>query len=359
MFYMKAKVDTVRVTISNRSVLRIIALMIVAYVAVRFVIRVDRILELIFVSLFLSIALNPAVTWIASSLRVKSRVAATGIAYLIVVIIAVGFIALVVPPLIHQTEIFIQNVPKNIITLKEPNSAAGKFVKHYKLTSVVNNLSQDIKNHSSNIVAPVWSTASRIGGILASILVVFVLTFMMIVEGPEWLEKYERLNVKKHPWHRELAARMYKIVTGYVNGQLLLALLGGLVTLLSLIIVTNILNVSVNDVALAGIMIVTGLIPMFGHIIGSFIVVIACLFVSWPLAVIMAIILFIYLELASVSLQPYIQSKYNEISPLAVFIAALLGISAAGILGAFVAIPIAGCLKIAFKEYLLHKDMID
>jgi len=356
---MKEKISTVKVTVSNRTILRVLAIIIVAYVCLKFIIRVDHILELIFVSFFIAIALNPAVSWIARSLKLKSRVAATGIAYLIVVAITVGFFALTLPPLIHQTEVFIGNVPRDIITLKQPNSAAGKFIRHYKLTSEVNNLSQDIKNHSNNIVSPVWSTASRIGGILASILAVFVLTFMMIVEGPEWVERYHKLNVKKHPWHNELASRMYKIITGYVNGQLILALLGGLVTLISLIIVTNIFNVSVNEVALTGIMVLTGLIPMFGHIIGTFIVVLACLFVSWPVALVMAIILFIYLELASVSLQPYIQSKYNDITPLVVFIAALIGISAAGILGAFVAIPIAGCLKIAVKEYMLHKDYID
>lgn len=356
---MKPKTNTVRVTISNRTVLRVIALIVVAYVAVKFVIRVDHILELIFISIFLSIAMNPAVSWIARNLKLKSRGLVTGIAYLIVVLITVGFFALVLPPLIHQTEIFVDNIPKNINNLKNPNSEAGRFVQHYKLEKVINNLSQDVKNHSSNIVTPVWSTASKIGEILGSILIVFVLTFMMITEGPTWLERYWKLRVKKQDWHVDLASRMYRIITGYVNGQLLLTLIGGIVTLISLVIVTNILNVSVNDVALTGIIMITGLIPMVGHIFGSIIVVLACLFVSWPLALIMGIILFVYIELASVTIQPYIQAKYNDLSPLLVLIAALLGVSAGGILGAFVAIPIAGCLKIALKEYLSHKDYID
>lgn len=359
MFGMEHKTKKVSVTVSNRTVLRVIALIIIAYIAVKFVIKVDHILELIFISLFLSIAMNPAVTWLARNLKIKSRSIATSIAYLIVVVITVGFFILVIPPLVHQSEIFVSNLPKNINSLKQPNTAAGKLVQHYNLTKVINNISQDVTNHSNNLVGPVWSTASKVGGILASILIVFVLTFMMIVEGPVWLERYWKLNVKKHEWHGDVASRMYRIVTGYVNGQLLLALLSGLVTLITLIIVTNILHVSVNDVALAGIMMVASLIPMFGHIIGTIIVVIACLFVSWPLALIVGLILFVYLELASVSIQPYIQSKYNDLSPLLVLVAALVGISAAGILGAFVAIPIAGCLKIAIKEYMTHKDLID
>jgi predicted PurR-regulated permease PerM len=105
MFVMNPKPSNVRVTVSNRTVLRVIVLIIVAYLAVKFVIRVDHILELIFLSIFLSIALNPAVSWIARNLKLKSRSLVTGIAYLIVVLITVGFFALTLPPLIHQTEV--------------------------------------------------------------------------------------------------------------------------------------------------------------------------------------------------------------------------------------------------------------
>jgi predicted PurR-regulated permease PerM len=358
-YTMKDDEKSIKVTVSNRTVIRIIALILLAYLSVRLIIKVDQVLHLIFISIFLAIALNPAVSWIARNLKIKSRGLATSIAYLFVVGIIVGIFALIIPPLVRQTENFINNVPSTFRTLRNPNSATGRFIIHYKLNKTRDNLSQDISNHTSNIVKPVWTTAGRIGGILASVLVVFVLTFMMIVEGPSWLDRYWKLRFKKHDWHVDLASRMYKMITGYVNGQLLLAVLAGLVTLVSLIIVNNLLHTSVNDLTLAGIMLVTGLIPMFGHIIGTVIVVIACLFVSWPLAIIMGLILFIYLEIASVTIQPYVQSKYNDISPLLVLIAALLGISAGGILGAIIAIPLAGCLKIAFKEYLLHRKIID
>ena len=350
---------SIRVTISNRTVVRIIAIIVTAYLSIKLIIKVDHVLELIFVSLFLAVALNPAVSWFARNLKLKSRGAATGIAYLFVVGIIVGFFALVLPPLIKQTEKFITTVPETISTLKDPHSGAGKVIKHYKLNKTVDNISTNISNHTSNIASPVWSTASKIGSIVSSVILVLVLTFMMIVEGPSWIDKYWKLRFKKHDWHLEMTSKMYKIVTGYVNGQLLLALLTGIVTLLSLFIVTRILHVSVNEIALAGIMMILSLIPLFGHIIGTVVVIIACLFVSWPLALIIAIILIVYTQLASVSIQPYIQAKYNDITPMLVLIAALIGINIAGILGAFVAIPIAGCLKIAFKEYLLHRNMLD
>jgi len=98
------------------------------------------------------------------------------------------------------------------------------------------------------------------------------------------------------------------------------------------------------------------LIPMIGNTIGGILVVLACLFVSTPLAIIMAIFFVLYQQIENVSLQPYIQAKYNELTPLLVFVAALIGISYAGFLGALIAIPVAGCAKILFLDYLERKQ---
>lgn len=353
--------NQIKVTVSNRTVIRVLLIILGSYIFLKFVIRIDHILELFFISFFLAIALNPAVSWIAKSLKLKSRIAATGIAYLVVVAILVAFFALVLPPLVRQTINYAENLPANVTSLQNPNTASGRFIKKHKLESDIANLSQDIRNRTHNLSSlsgATISTATKIGNFITSTIVVFVLIFMMLVEGPSLLKRYWNLRFGKYEWHQELAQKMYKIISGYVNGQVVLALIGGAFALVALVIVTAILNVSVNDVALAGIIVFTGLIPMIGHIIGDVIVILACLFVSWPLALIMAIILIAYLQIENVTLQPYVQAKFNELTPLLVFMAALVGFAGAGLLGAFVAIPLAGCLKILLKEYLVHRKIV-
>jgi predicted PurR-regulated permease PerM len=51
------------------------------------------------------------------------------------------------------------------------------------------------------------------------------------------------------------------------------------------------------------------------------------------------------------TIQPVIQARKSELTPLIVFIAALVGLSFGGLLGAIVAIPAAGCLKVLFNDY--------
>lgn len=346
------------IAISNKTVFRILVIIILTLFALRFFSRVSHPLSLIFFAFFLSLALNPVVGWIADKLRIKTRAAATGIAYFVVVLLIGSFISWVVPPLIRQTVDFVSSAPQTISTLKDENSTAGKLVKKYHLQEQVDGLSQNIRDRTKNIQQPVISTASRIGAALVSLLTVFVLTFMMLVEGPVWVERYWLLHPKERREHdRELARHMYRIVTGYVNGQVVLALLVSVLGLVALLISSTLLHVSINAVALAGIMFFTGLIPMIGHLIGAVIVVTACLFVSVPLAIIMAIFIFIHQQVENITLQPYIQAKFNELTPLLVFIAALLGIGFGGLIGAFIAIPAAGCAKILIEDYLEQRKI--
>jgi predicted PurR-regulated permease PerM len=346
------------VSISNRTVIRVILLVVATLFLIRFVSNVSHVLELIFLSFFLSLALNPVVSWFARSLKLKSRVAATAISYLTVLLILGTVISIVFPPLVRQTVDFIQTAPQTISSLNDENSSLGNIVKRYHLEVQVNGLSQNIRERTRNIQEPVVATAGRVGGTLISILTVLVLTFMMLVEGPAWVEKLWQLAPKKNRDHnRKLAKQMYHAVTGYVNGQVLLAFIASAFAFVMLMVTSTLLNVSINAAGLAGLLIFTGLIPLIGHTIGGTIVSIACLFVSFPLAIIMAAYFIVYQQIENVTLQPYIQAKYNELTPLLVFVAALLGVGFGGLLGAFIAIPTAGCAKILFLDYLERRNI--
>lgn len=348
------------VTISNRTVIRIILLIVATIFTIRFALSISDVLVLIFISFFLAMALNPAVSWIARKLRLKSRVTATGIAYILVIAVLATFLTYVVPPLVRQTVDFVHDIPETIESVKTDDTAISRFVRRYNLDQQLEGFKNDITERTQDLRQPVVATAGRVGSALVSIITVLVLTFMMLVEGHTWLDRYLRvLPKRRRNHHKELTQKMYRVVTGYVNGQLLLALIAASFAFIVMVIASTLLNVSVNAVALAGILIFTGLIPMIGNTIGGVIVTLACLFVSTPLAIIMAVFFVLYQQIENVSLQPYIQSKYNELSPLLVFVAALLGVGIAGFLGALVAIPAAGCAKILLLDYLERRPSND
>jgi predicted PurR-regulated permease PerM len=66
----------------------------------------------------------------------------------------------------------------------------------------------------------------------------------------------------------------------------------------------------------------------------------------------MLVYFIIYQQIENATIQPYIQSRGSELTPMLVFIAAILGIGLGGVLGGFVAIPIAGCAKVLIDDQL-------
>ena len=346
------------VTVTNRTVLRVIALIIGSVLLVQLLGRMSHVLTLIFAAFFLALALNPAVNWISRQLQIKSRVRATGIAYLLVIVSLVVFFSLVIPPLVRQTANFIDTVPQTVNNFQTQDSSVARFARKYNLDDKLNEFGREFSNRAGNYTGPVLDTASRLAGAIVSLLAVLVLTFMMLVEGPVWLERIlSYVPARRREHHKKIAMKMYRIVTGYVNGQVLIAAIAAGFAMVVLFISSNIFNVSVNPIALGGIVFLFGLIPMIGNTLAAVIVSLVCLFSSVGLALTVLVFFLIYQQIENATLQPYIQAKNNELTPLLVFVAALLGAGFGGILGAFVAIPAAGCFKILLEDYLTRKKL--
>ncbi len=346
------KNNEVKFNIESKSVVKTILIVFAALLLAALIKVTSHALILIFFSFFLALALNPAVSWIAKRLKSGSRVRATGIAYIIVLGLLITFFALVIPPLIRQTIDFIKDVPQTVNSFTADDSAFSKFIDRNHLNDQVNSLTQDFGNKFKNLQEPALSAAGAIGNAFVSTITVLVLTFMMLIEGPSWFEKILAIQPKnKRQARKNLALKLYRVVTNYVNGQVIVSFIAGSFAFIALTIASNVYNTSVNTVALAAIIMLFGLLPLIGATIGAVLVVLACLLSSTALAITMAIFFVVYQQVENLTIQPYIQSKTNSLTPLIVFVAALIGVSIGGLLGAFIAIPTAGCIKIFVEDY--------
>ncbi|MEK9196343.1 MAG: AI-2E family transporter [Patescibacteria group bacterium] len=344
--------DAVTISIKSTTFIKGVLVLIGVFILMNVLQQITHPLIIIFVAFFLAIGLNPSVNWITKRLKSHSRIKATGIAYAAVMTVLVGFFSLVVPPLVGQTVVFIQDVPETISDFKTQNSSASQFVHRYNLDKSLDNFSSDFSSHFSDISKPALATATTIGSTIGGTIAVLVLTFMMLVEGPRWLEKFWDIQpVSKRKKRKDLVIKMYKVVTGYVNGQVLVAALGGFFTFIALVIMSQVFDVSVNAIALAGIITLFALLPLIGTTIGAVLVVVACIFISVPLAIAMTIYFIVYQQIENVTIQPYIQSRSNNLTPLLVFMSALIGVSIGGIMGALFAIPVAGCVGILIEDH--------
>lgn len=339
-------------SVTNRTIVRTILWVLATIVLYKFIGRISHELILIFSSFFLAMALNPVVSWISRQLRIKSRAWATATAYLLVVIILALFFALVTPPLVRQTRTFISNVPQTVQNFQNQNSHLARLAKHYKLDQKISQSAKDFASNYSNFGSTILDTGKRVVEAVASILAVLVVTFMMLVEGPKWLELFWGVMPAHNRQHnRKLVHRMYRGVTGFVNGQVILAIVAGIFAFAALEIASHAENVSINAVALAGIVSVFGLIPLFGNPIAAIVVILACLINSVALGLTMLIYFIVYFFIENHTFQPYVQSRLNNLTALTVFIAAIIGVGFDGLFGAIIAIPTASALKVLIEDY--------
>mgnify|MGYP006275760709 FL=1 len=351
-----AQSNPTEVTISNSTIIRIISYVVGTLLIFWLFRTIYGAIQLIVISGFLALALNPAVSWLGRNLRLKNRFRATAIAYLMVITFLVAVAWIIIPPFVSQTVNFIKDIPTNVQDLQNQDSPIIRFINNNNLSEGYSNVVVSVRSNLDRVFSQVLQTATTIGSFLFSLITVLVLTFMILLEGPYWKDWFLRLNNKEKERRTKVIHGMYRMVTGYVNGQLLIASIAGIFAFVAMVIASSIFDATINAVALAFIVTLIGLIPMIGNILASVVVIVVCLFVSLPLAITMGVYFLIYQQVENATLQPYIQSKYNELTPLIVFIAALVGIQIAGFLGALIAIPAAGCIRIYLKEY--HGDKL-
>jgi predicted PurR-regulated permease PerM len=340
-----------KVTVSNRTIFRIVGLVILSILAFESIRHSAHALTLIGAAFFLALALNAPVHWLAEHLPGKrrgSRSLATGISIVIVLLLFGAFLTAILPPLIKQTSNFVHDAPGLVAQVQDQNSSVGKFIRSHNLEGQVNKLSKQLSDRLGSIGGSAVSTIGKIGSSIFSAVTVIVLTVMMLAEGPRWRRIFELLIPERHGTHvSKLGSDMLKVIQGYVNGQVLLAAIASVLIVPMLFI----MHVS-SPLALMVVIFVCGLIPLVGHTIGAVIVSIVALFHSPTSAIVVLAYYIFYQQVENYAVQPRIQANSTNMSPLLVFVAVILGANFSGLLGALVAIPVMGCIRIAVLDYL-------
>jgi putative uncharacterized protein (fragment) len=313
-------------------------------------------------ALFLALALNAPVRKLASWLPGKSRLGGTALAFMLLIIILTSVIWFVVPPLVQQSAKFAETLPGLVNGVNEQWHGLRNFIEQNGLQSQIDSLMNNVREQASgwaasfgaNILGSIGSLAS----FLASAFLVLVLTFLMLLEGQEWMERLWRLyrDEQRRDHHKMLVGKIYNVVTGYIVGQLTVSGIGSLcagafVFGMSWFIPEIAANLAMPTILLVFLL---SLIPMFGATIAGVVVGLMLMLNSVSAGVIYLIYFVIYQQIENNFIAPVIQGKKVELSALAILVAVTVGLYVGGLVGGVVAIPIAGSLKVLMDDYLAH-----
>jgi predicted PurR-regulated permease PerM len=346
---------TLNINIETKNVIKIFALATGFTLGVFAVAKMYDALLLVLIAFFIALALNPAVAFLSKFMPGKRR----GPAIALVLIAVIGIIAVllgsIIPPIANETSRFVKTLPETVNQSFYRNERVQGFIKRYDLQDNIDTTVKSLKQRATSYGDKLISGAGSLGNSIITSLTVFVMAVLMLTGGQKLLKQLaDKLyrNEGLRARHETIALKMYRAVTGYVVGQVSVALVASLFALGALIL----LGVP-YPLPLAGIVFVFGLIPLIGNTLAAILVVVATLiFKDVTAALILLAFFILYQQIENVTLQPIVQGKTTNLPPLVIFISVILGVALIGPIGGLFAIPAAGCMKVLLVDYLQHRD---
>jgi predicted PurR-regulated permease PerM len=333
-----------------RTVLVVLGILIATGLVLEVLWIARHVLTWIFIALFLALALNPAVDRLER--RIKRRGLATGIVYLATLAAIVGIGWLFIPTLVDQVNDFARKVPDYLDDLTKGRGRLGFLQEKYHL---VDKARDAVREGGAAKLFGVSGTAVAVAkGVVTAVvatLTIAFMTFFMLLEGPKWIERFYSLlkPASRRRWQK-VGHDIYRVVGGYVTGNLLISLIAGTLTT----VVLRITGVPFA-IALGLIVAILDLIPLAGATIAAIIVGTVAFLHSVPAGIIVVAFFIVYQQLENHLIQPVVYGRTVQLSPLAVLISVLIGAELAGVLGALAAIPVAGTLQVIFLDWLRHR----
>jgi predicted PurR-regulated permease PerM len=269
--------------------------------------------------------------------RKLSRGSAVMIVYLPFLVAVLLFVLLVVPRFVADTRELGRELPRlidqNILTPLE------RFV---PVGVVREQLANGVELPRARMFAYMRNAAAAVASFFA---VLFMIAYMLIDA-----ERLRNLFLLIYPpevrgERRRTLMRVAKRMSSWLSGQLLLSAIIGVTTFAALVALRIPYALPLAIIAAVG-----ELIPVIGPTVGAIpVLAIALLNSRWQFwsYLVFAIVL---QKAENWFIVPRVMSNKVSISPLAVFIAFMVGASLLGVMGAILAIPIAAIIQIVFDE---------
>ena len=187
----------------------------------------------------------------------------------------------------------------------------------------------------------VLGVAEAVAEILAMLVLLLVVLFFFLKDGARiasWLrDLFPR--TARHDVH-EMGIRAWTTIAAYIRGQLLVALVDGVFIGIGLAILGVPLALPLGVLVFFG-----GLFPIVGAVVTGFVAVLVALADGGPWIALAALgIVVAVQQLESNVLAPMVLGKATALHPLAVLTSLTAGAILLGVLGAFIAVPIAASL---------------
>jgi predicted PurR-regulated permease PerM len=333
---------TVRIEIAPRIILYVV----LAVGALWLLHAVWSVVMVVLIALIIAGTVKPGVEMLERhGLR---RGGALAVVYASAFVVVIGLLVVAVPPLVSQLLDMLGNAPRE-------KTALVTWLSHMRGGAQVGKaidglpLDQLISSAEGRLLSASPEAMTAIGyGVTTMFLSIYLIADAKRIDDA----MYGAVPAKYHARLARIVANLETIVGGYMRGQLITS---AAITVFNFVLLSAL---GVRDaLSLAVFSGITDVIPFIGGLLATVPAVLASLGKGTTTAIVVAAIMLLYQLFESRILVPRLYGKVLSMSPALVIVALLVGGTLMGILGAFLALPVAAGLQMVGRE--LRADRVE
>ncbi|MFI2475693.1 AI-2E family transporter [Nocardia xishanensis] len=257
-----------------------------------------------------------------------------------------GVIALIVPSVVDQAPELADKASEGVNQVRKWLQGPPLNIRDEQLDSAVDAIVSRLQSSAEQIATGVFSGVTTATSALVTLFLVLVLAFFFVKDGRRFLPWLHGVTGTRGGRHfEEVLRRIWFTLGGFIRTQALVSLIdavligGGLV----------ILGVPLAAV-LAVLTFIGGFIPIVGAVVaGALAVLVALVGNGLTTALIVLGIILAVQQLEGNVLQPVLQSRSMQLHAVVVLLAVTAGGSLYGIVGAFLAVPVAAIIAVVLR----------
>lgn len=298
----------------------------------------------VLIAILVSTVLWPEVRFLTSRGWPPALAAATSV--ILALVVVSGLVALIAPSIGEQSMEVAQKAGAGIETVQDWLAGPPFNVDSIQLEDFTGRAGEWLQSQAGGIAAGVFTGVAVVGSVLVTTVLAIVLTFFFLKDGPAFLPWARRLSGHRAGLHlTEVLARVYRTLSGFIRTQALVGLIDAVFIGLGLLL----LGVPLAF-ALAVLTFFAAFIPVVGAVVaGAFAVLVALVSNGPTTALFVLLIVLAVQQLEGNVLLPMLQGRSMDLHAGVVLIAITIGSTLFGVVGAFLAVPVAASVIVVLR----------
>ncbi|MDP5185466.1 AI-2E family transporter [Blastococcus sp. BMG 814] len=264
-----------------------------------------------------------------------------------------GIIALIAPPVVSQVEELATGVSDGLQQLQEWLTGPPFNLGEEQIGTAIDQVINTIQGNAQNIAQYAVTGATAIGGLLINLVLALVLTFFFLKDGPRWVPWLAaQTGPPAAPHVAALSYKTWSTLSEFIRQQALVGFFDAFFIALGLWILGVPLVLPLAVLTFFG-----AFIPIIGAFVaGGFAVLIALVDSGFTTALLVLGVVILVQQIEGNILQPILQGRGLNLHAAVVILAVTAGASLAGIIGAFLAVPVTALIAVAYRY---ARDQLD